>query len=363
MTHHFGEPRDERRGSLFEKPEPTGRTEPPEAAGEDARDAPPAADGAPGDAPPDAPAAEDRPTAGDARGIGHRSGAEDAGPPTGERGAPGGDVRGTSGRSVDGGATAVHPAAGSDAPDGGSTAVPDDVAEARAATDSREAGRSATAGDEPRAGARFADDGEPRTGESGAAAAAPASGAPAAAAADGQAAHRAAGAGADAPAGGGSGEARGGGAAAEPAGWSGGGVDPFATAPMPATRPSTGSRPSAVQAAALQPAIDRYAATQPAGDGRADERTTQFGPAVVDDAATEALPVVDRNSDRDDAAATAWRPPRQTSRLTTMLVIALLIAVGFLAGVFVGRAAAPAPTGGEQPRPAATSSARPGALG
>ena len=80
---------------------------------------------------------------------------------------------------------------------------------------------------------------------------------------------------------------------------------------------------------------------------------------LVDDAPTEALPVV------DPAAADAvpeWRPPKQTSRLTTILIIALLVAVGFLAGVFVGRAAAPAPTGGDQPQPAATSSARPGAL-
>jgi hypothetical protein len=56
-----------------------------------------------------------------------------------------------------------------------------------------------------------------------------------------------------------------------------------------------------------------------------------------------------------------WRPPRQTSRVTTALVIALLVAVGFLAGVFVGRSAAPAPSD-DQPRPAATSPARPGAL-
>jgi len=115
-------------------------------------------------------------------------------------------------------------------------------------------------------------------------------------------------------------------------GWNRSAVDPFATAPMPATR-SGGSRP------VLHP--------QPAGDP-APAHT------LVDDAPTEALPVV------DPAAADAvpeWRPPKQTSRLTTILIIALLVAVGFLAGVFVGRAAAPASTGGEQPRPAATSSA------
>lgn len=95
----------------------------------------------------------------------------------------------------------------------------------------------------------------------------------------------------------------------------------------------------------------------------ASERT------VVDDAPTEAMAVVDAGGrhraepggDTDADRGTDWRPPRQTSRLTTVLVIALLVAIGFLAGVFVGRSAAPAPSG-EQPRPAATSPARPGAL-
>ena len=150
--------------------------------------------------------------------------------------------------------------------------------------------------------------------------------------------------------------------------------------PPPGPRPT--GRPSAAQPAE-QAAVDRFAATQPAGDGAAtragapvpldkprgdDQPTTHFGAAaaghtLVDDAPTEALPVIEpaagRSPGSDDAVA-EWRPPRQTSRLTTILIIALLVAVGFLAGVFVGRAAAPAPTSGEQPQPAATSSARPG---
>ena len=157
-------------------------------------------------------------------------------------------------------------------------------------------------------------------------------------------------------------------------------VDPFATAPMPATRPAA-DQLSARTRPAEQPAVDRFAATQPAAaragtpvpmdEPRGDDQpTTHFGAAaghtLVDDAPTEAMPVVEpaagrRPGSADDAVA-EWRPPRQTSRLTTILIIALLVAVGFLAGVFVGRAAAPAPTGGEQPQPAATSSARPGAL-
>jgi hypothetical protein len=158
-------------------------------------------------------------------------------------------------------------------------------------------------------------------------------------------------------------------------------VDPFATAPMPATRPAA-DQLSARTRPAEQPAVDRFAATQPAAaraggpvpmdEPRGDDRpTTHYGaPAghtLVDDAPTEAMPVVEpaagRSPGSDDDAVAEWRPPRQTSRLTTILIIALLIAVGFLAGVFVGRAAAPAPTSGEQPRPAATSSARPAALG
>ena len=150
---------------------------------------------------------------------------------------------------------------------------------------------------------------------------------------------------------------------------------------MPATRPTT-DRPSARTRPADQPGVDRFAATQPAAaragapvpldEPRGDDRpTTHYGaPAghtLVDDAPTEAMPVVEpaagRSPGSDDDAVAEWRPPRQTSRLTTILIIALLIAVGFLAGVFVGRAAAPAPTSGEQPRPAATSSARPAALG
>jgi hypothetical protein len=101
-----------------------------------------------------------------------------------------------------------------------------------------------------------------------------------------------------------------------------------------------------------------------------DEPTTHLFDArertVVDDAPTEAMPVVapaaGGAAGPDGEAVADWRPPKQTNRLTTILIIALLVALGFLAGVFVGRAAAPNATGGEQPRPAATSGARPGAL-
>ena len=110
-------------------------------------------------------------------------------------------------------------------------------------------------------------------------------------------------------------------------------------------------------------------------DRLADDPTTTYphdtadapGRTLVDDAPTEAMAVVEaggrhRAAPGEDAdPGGEWRPPRQTSRLTTVLVIALLVAIGFLAGVFVGRSAAPAPSG-EQPRPAATSPARPGAL-
>jgi hypothetical protein len=102
----------------------------------------------------------------------------------------------------------------------------------------------------------------------------------------------------------------------------------------------------------------------------------------IDDPPTEALPVVpeaqaddrrnghraeptdDYDDPRDaDLFDDEWKEPRRKSRMTTVLVVALLIAVGFLAGVYVGRAAgasnAPERGGG----PAATSTPRAGAGG
>jgi hypothetical protein len=106
------------------------------------------------------------------------------------------------------------------------------------------------------------------------------------------------------------------------------------------------------------------------------EATTHRSPAsaqaapvgIFDDAPTEAIPVTspDRGRHRGDAdegdVVPEWRTPRQTSRMTMVLLAALLIALGFFAGVLVGRSAGHTPSA-DNPRPAATSTARPGALG
>jgi hypothetical protein len=141
------------------------------------------------------------------------------------------------------------------------------------------------------------------------------------------------------------------------------------TAPGPAGDPSAAppARPGGTRIGAALFFDDRLADSQSTTYPHDAEEAS--GRTLVDDAPTEAMAVVEvggrhRAEPGGDTAADPggeWRPPRQTSRLTTMLVIALLVAIGFLAGVFVGRSAAPAPAG-EQPRPAATSPARPGAL-
>jgi hypothetical protein len=142
------------------------------------------------------------------------------------------------------------------------------------------------------------------------------------------------------------------------------------TPPRPAGDPSAAppNRPGGTRIGSALFFDDRLADGQSTTYPRDAEDAS--GRTLVDDAPTEAMAVVETggrhraepggNTDAD--SGTEWRPPRQTSRLTTVLVIALLVAIGFLAGVFVGRSAAPAPSG-EQPRPAATSPARPGALG
>ena len=363
MTHHFGEPDPGRPGSLFEKPTRTstppasrdgdeastgaaaadaasgdgGRADDaPETAGggadraadegrdvrgaasrpaDDRRDAPAnegrdeSGIGANGPGPTDGAAADppttawDRPSAEAAR-DGQGGDVADRRAPAWER--PADDVPGAENRAVDGARDGrVAGAGGGDVADRRAPAwerAADDVPVAGGgAADGARDGRGGAAGAAALGGVgagRPAPEGKPLAADDQATAAVPAAGDPV----DRQA-----------------------------PGWNHSAVDPFATAPMPATR-SGGSR----QAPHPQPAH-----------------------TLVDDAPTEAMPVV------EPVAADAvpeWRPPKQTSRLTTILIIALLVAVGFLAGVFVGRAAAPAPTGGEQPQPAATSSARPGAF-
>ena len=164
------------------------------------------------------------------------------------------------------------------------------------------------------------------------------------------------------------------------------GTAPPSTRSRPRRCPPPGPRPTGgplAPGAAEEPGVDRFAATRPPGRRGIGARrfrwtsramTTNPRPTSAHQQGTRSSttrrprrcrwssPARAARPGADDDAVAEWRPPRQTSRLTTILVIALLVAVGFLAGVFVGRAAAPAPTGGEQPQPAATSSARPGAL-
>lgn len=123
--------------------------------------------------------------------------------------------------------------------------------------------------------------------------------------------------------------------------------DPFPTAPIAADR-----RTPAPQAAAYHHPPNREAAEAAA-------------PALVDDAPTEVLPVAAPASGRHradpDDLVTEWRAPRQASRVTLGLLAALLIALGFFAGVIVGRSAGTY-TPGDGARPAVTGPARPGTL-
>jgi hypothetical protein len=90
---------------------------------------------------------------------------------------------------------------------------------------------------------------------------------------------------------------------------------------------------------------------------------------LVDDAPTEVFPVAApasgrHRADPDEGAdlVAEWRAPRQTSRVTMGLLAALLVALGFFAGVLVGRTAGTATSSGDTARPAATGAARPGSL-
>ena len=119
---------------------------------------------------------------------------------------------------------------------------------------------------------------------------------------------------------------------------------------------SSGTRPWASRRLVRRLAGDAYAAEAPA-------------PMLVDDAPTEAFPVAAPASGRhradpdEDADLVAeWRAPRQTSRVTMGLLAALLVALGFFAGVLVGRTAGTATSSGDTARPAATGAARPGPL-
>lgn len=70
--------------------------------------------------------------------------------------------------------------------------------------------------------------------------------------------------------------------------------------------------------------------------------------APLDDSPTETWPVA-APPDSDDGGLVDddWIEPRRRSRVTIALVVALLVALGFLAGVFVGRSGATStPTGG-----------------
>jgi hypothetical protein len=304
MTHHLGEPGPERAESLFEKPTPTRREPPAEEPGR----------GAPTDDAADAGNGPAEETAADETAADETPGAAgDEGP--------------------DAGSAPAAPGAGSRVADPGRGVSRDEGPEAGSAPAA------------PGAGSRVADPGRGVSRDE-----------------DRDAAGRSA-------------------------------DDAFATSPMPAARPGgdpaagerpTTSRPTetgrsaATWAAAVSPVAEPPSARSggppigtPTDDPLADdERTTQFfgGPVpehtIVDDAPTEALPVIAPAAGAnaaDDTAVAEWRPPRQTSRLTTILIIALLVALGFLAGVFVGRSAAPNP-GSDGARPPATATARPGAL-
>jgi hypothetical protein len=92
-------------------------------------------------------------------------------------------------------------------------------------------------------------------------------------------------------------------------------------------------------------------------------------PSIVDDAPTEAIPAAAAaagrhraDPDEDADLVTAWRAPRQTSRMTMVLLAALLVALGFFAGVLVGRSAGVHTPSDDTARPTATGPARPGAL-
>ncbi len=91
----------------------------------------------------------------------------------------------------------------------------------------------------------------------------------------------------------------------------------------------------------------------------------------TEDPPTDALPVVPAedplgrytDSRADDLVDEEWSEPRRRSRMTTVLVVLLLVAIGFLAGVYVGRAGGAATATERGGGAAATSTARPGGAG
>ena len=159
----------------------------------------------------------------------------------------------------------------------------------------------------------------------------------------------------------------------EPRAGDAGGSDVRLTKPQPTPRPGGGHPPA--------PLFGDTPLDEPTGElpGRAAEATYAYSayghaaeaavPAIVDDAPTEAIPVTAPEGGRHRASAqdgadvvTEWRAPRQTSRMTMVLLAALLVALGFFVGVLVGRSAGAHTSSGDNPRPAATAPARPSAL-
>jgi len=162
--------------------------------------------------------------------------------------------------------------------------------------------------------------------------------------------------------------------------------DPFATAPLSAI-PASDSRPAAdprseETVGLTKPHPSPHPTPAPLfGDGldeptsgnasypqHPEWRAAEAPPAsIFDDAPTEAIPTAAaaggrHRADADDDVVTEWRGPRKTSRMTMILVLAVLVALGFFAGVLVGRSAAGHTPSGDAARPAATGSARPGTL-
>lgn len=173
--------------------------------------------------------------------------------------------------------------------------------------------------------------------------------------------------------------------------------DPFATAPLAAVRrPAGGQRPDETGGADVpltksrplpppggppasgsragapifgdEPTVGEAART----DSGATHRTPAYvhgAPAIVDDAPTEALAVVEPAAGRHRAEAgdegdlvAEWRAPGKSSRMTMVLLALLLVALGFFGGVLVGRSAAGHASSADTARPTATGAVRPGSL-
>jgi len=166
--------------------------------------------------------------------------------------------------------------------------------------------------------------------------------------------------------------------------------DPFATAPLAAVRrpatgeplegadvrltkgrpfPSTGPRASGSRAAAPLFGDEATVGGTDSGATHGYPAYASGAPTIVDEAPTEALPVVEpaagrHRADADDEGdlVAEWRAPRHTSRMTMVLLALLLVALGFFGGVLVGRSAAGNAYSADTARPTATGSVRPGSL-